>query len=307
VDGNLAGDPGSLELARIFEFVHTLPRYRGEVEYLVPGRSASISNRVNNWTGFADLIKPPFNFLYNNQRQGTINLNSVSSFPVWAGLMQGHMSVDEYTDSSSTQSIGFKTFLDNRRGYLNDQAVTKISSSTLDTDPVNYRNDLHPDLPTRFAGLYRSPLLAGKSILPDLDRPAVNSTLFRDQTLVTSTTPTQKPFFVRGVAELPVVNPVDPSVNPASNRLRNPFMRYQTLMRMPNLVSNNSQVFLIRMTMGFFEVDADSGELGDEYRANEGMSERFKGTFVIDRSIPVGYQPGVDLNTRDVVIFESLD
>jgi hypothetical protein len=76
---------------------------------------------------------------------------------------------------------------------------------------------------------------------------------------------------------------------------------------MPNLVSNNSQVFLIRMTMGFFEVDADSGELGDEYRANEGMSERFKGTFVIDRSIPVGYQPGVDLNTRDVVIFESLD
>jgi hypothetical protein len=307
VDGNLAGDPGSLELARIFEFVHTLPRYRGEVEYLVPGRSASISNRVNNWTGFADLIKPPFNFLYNNQRQGTINLNSVSSFPVWAGLMQGHMSVDEYTDSSSTQSMGFKTFLDNRRGYLNDQAVTKISSSTLDTDPVNYRNDLHPDLPTRFAGLYRSPLLAGKSILPDLDRPAVNSTLFRDQTLVTSTVPTQKPFFVRGVAELPVVNPVDPSVNPASNRLRNPFMRYQTLMRMPNLVSNNSQVFLIRMTMGFFEVDADSGELGDEYRANEGMSERFKGTFVIDRSIPVGYQPGVDLNTRDVVIFESLD
>ena len=54
-------------------------------------------------------------------------------------------------------------------------------------------------------------------------------------------------------------------------------------------------------------MDAGTGELRDEYRANEGMAERFKGTYVIDRSIPVGYQPGVDMNTRDVVIFESLD
>ncbi|MGB1927006.1 MAG: hypothetical protein ACPHL6_10765, partial [Rubripirellula sp.] len=132
-------------------------------------------------------------------------------------------------------------------------------------------------------------------------------TLFRDQKLVVPGNPTQKPLFVRSVGDMPIVNPVDPSVNPSSNRLRNPFLRYQTLMRMPNLVSNNSQVFLIRLTLGYFEVDAESGELGDEYRASEGLQERYRGTFVIDRSIPVGYQSGVDMNTRDVVIFESFD
>lgn len=303
----VAGDPGSLELARIFEFVHTLPRYRGEVKYMVPGRAVGISNRVNQWTGFADLIKPPFNFLYNNQRQGTVNLNSISSFPVWAGLMQGHLNSDEYLNSKNTQSLGFQSFLTNRQGYTGDQTVTKITSATGAAGIVNYRKDLNPAFPTRFAGLYRSPLLAGKSILPNLDRTAVNSTLFRDQKLVVPGNPTQKPLFVRSVGDMPIVNPVDPSVNPSSNRLRNPFLRYQTLMRMPNLVSNNSQVFLIRLTLGYFEVDAESGELGDEYRASEGLQERYRGTFVIDRSIPVGYQSGVDMNTRDVVIFESFD
>lgn len=301
------GDPGSLELVRIFDFVHTMPRYRGEVEYMVPSRAASISNRVNNWTGFADLIKPPFNFTYDNQRQGTVNLNSLSAFPVWAGLMQGHLSADEYLNFNSSQALGFQSFLINRRGYTDDQAINKITPAITSGERVNYRKDLNADLPTRFAGVYRSPMLAGKSILPVLERPAVNSTLFRDQSLATSSTPTQKPFFVRSVGELPAVNPADATVNPASNRLRNPWMRYQTLMRMPNLVANNSQVFLIRLTLGFFEVDAATGELRDEYRATEGLAERFKGTFVIDRSIPVGYQPGVDMNTRDVVIFESLD
>ena len=76
-------------------------------------------------------------------------------------------------------------------------------------------------------------------------------------------------------------------------------------MRMPNLASDNSQVFLLRMTVGFFEVDAATQSLGREYNAEIGRSQRYKGTFVIDRSVPVGFSPGNDLNARDVVIFES--
>ena len=78
-------------------------------------------------------------------------------------------------------------------------------------------------------------------------------------------------------------------------------------MRMPNLVSDNSQVFLIRMTMGFFEVDAASQNLGREYNAESGNAKRYRGTFVMDRSIPVGFSPGQDLNTRNTIIFESYD
>jgi len=82
-------------------------------------------------------------------------------------------------------------------------------------------------------------------------------------------------------------------------------MRYQTLMRMPNLVSDNSQVFLVRLTLGFFEVDKnDVNRLGAEYKESSGENERYRAMFIIDRSIPVGFRPGEDLNARDTVIFE---
>lgn len=84
--------------------------------------------------------------------------------------------------------------------------------------------------------------------------------------------------------------------------------RYQTLMRMPNLTSDNSQIYLIRLTMGLFEVDPNNvNSLGREYGADTGENERFKATFIIDRSIPVGFVPGEDLNARDVVIYESYE
>jgi hypothetical protein len=36
-----------------------------------------------------------------------------------------------------------------------------------------------------------------------------------------------------------------------------------------------------------------------------GQNTRFHATFVVDRSIPVGFIPGQDINAQDIVIFES--
>ena len=85
---------------------------------------------------------------------------------------------------------------------------------------------------------------------------------------------------------------------PQHDRYRNAFMRYQTLMRMPNLAADNSQVFVIRLTLGFFEVDPATQNLRDQ---------RYQATFVVDRSLPVGFEAGRDLNARDIVIFESYE
>ncbi|MEM9644208.1 MAG: hypothetical protein AAF989_04370, partial [Planctomycetota bacterium] len=80
------------------------------------------------------------------------------------------------------------------------------------------------------------------------------------------------------------------------------------LMRMPNLASHNSQVFLVRLTIGFFEVDPSNvSNLGREHKADVGLNQRHRALFVVDRSIPVGFEPGVDHNTRDVIIYESRD
>ncbi len=288
----------SPELSRLFEFIHTPPRFRGEVEYFVPARLAGLPATMQS------LLKPPFNLLYDNQRQGVVNLNSISSFPVWAGLMQGHLNPGEFSNASTNEQLGYNQFRANRRGFAGTNAVNKIpTDGSNPSGAINYNSRLNPALPTQFAGVFRSSIGARYGLNTTLNRPGVNGTLLRDDVSVQATAPAQKPFFVRGADQIPVI--AQPNLNPQSNRLTSPFLRYQTLMRMPNLASNNSQVFVLRMTLGFFEVDATTGELGREYNADAGTSERFKATYVVDRSVPVGFEPGKDLNTRDVVVFES--
>lgn len=107
--------------------------------------------------------------------------------------------------------------------------------------------------------------------------------------------------FVRSQSQIPN----DATTLPHLDRNRNAFLRYQTLMRMPNLVSDNSQLYLIRLTMGFFEVDANTGSLGREYNEDLGQNKRYKAMYIIDRSKEVGFIPGQDLNARDVVLYES--
>ena len=48
----------------------------------------------------------------------------------------------------------------------------------------------------------------------------------------------------------------------------------------------------------------DVNRLGAEYKESSGENERYRAMFIIDRSIPVGFRPGEDLNARDTVIFE---
>jgi hypothetical protein len=138
-------------------------------------------------------------------------------------------------------------------------------------------------------------------------RRGVNGTLLRVAGVLESSDPAvvANPHgaqFVRSAGQIPDATL---SGDPQMNRDRDAFLRYQTLMRMPNLVSNNSQIYLIRTTMGFFEVDADSGNLGREYNEELGQNQRYRAMYIIDRSKEVGFEPGENLNARDVVLFES--
>ena len=294
------------EFARLFDFVHTMPRFRGEVKFISPQRLASLNTlAITPTVGNAanpqmkNLLAPPFNIDYDNQRQGMVNLNTITSPAVWSGLMQGHMTGTDYSLSATARGqLHFSRFLNNRRGYTpsNTSRITNANGSTYNYDAIN----LNPDYPTEFAGVYRSHSRGPKGITNALSRSSVNGGLLRDSSHAGIGNPEQVPFYVRGAQQAPTA-----ANAPEMNRLRNPYMRYQTMMRMPNLVSNNSQVFLIRMTIGFFEVDSTTQSLGREYNAETGNSKRFHGTFVIDRSIPVGFSPGEDLNARDVVVFES--
>lgn len=297
------------QFSRLFDFVHTLPRFRGEVEYVNPAPSRLSTNAFNT------LFQPPFNFHWNNLRQGQVNLNTLAEFPVWAGLMRGHLNSSEFLNrdgngSGGTESqLAFDAFLASRRGYtVSSGAVTPVSGNP----PYNYApSALDPNFPSEFVGAFRNNMDSGFSpTVRDgtsdtlLNRRGVNGSILRASGDLASAAPatvdgTTPPLFVRGITQVPTA-----ATSIDQDRNRNAFMRYQTLMRTSNLVSDNSQVFLVRLTLGLFEVDADTLNLGREYNEDIGQQERYEAMFIIDRSRPVGFVPGRDLNVKDVVLFE---
>jgi hypothetical protein len=85
--------------------------------------------------------------------------------------------------------------------------------------------------------------------------------------------------------------------------LRHPHFLYQDVVRLSNLVTPRSNVFAIWMTVGFFELD-ERDRLGAEYGLDNGSAIRHKAFQIIDRSIPVGYEPNgaFEGNSRNTVL-----
>ncbi|HEY2411773.1 MAG TPA: hypothetical protein VGI40_06005, partial [Pirellulaceae bacterium] len=128
--------------------------------------------------------------------------------------------------------------------------------------------------------------------------------------------------------------------DPSIDTTRNPYMMYQPMTRLGNLVSEHSGVFAVWVTVGYFEVepapdwnantnnvqqrfggsgagtaanptpDAQSVAaralydrvypegyaLAQEVGSDTGNTKRQRGFYIIDRTIPVGFKPGEDLN-----------
>lgn len=307
------------EFSRLFDYVHTLPRFRGEIEPLVPSQAASLTVSP---TG-DNLHHPPFNFLYDNRRQGRVNLNTVADFPVWVGLMQGHLFSPEVQDRTSSFDLAFDRFLAKRRGYDVSGETYKTlfdyPNQTVNYDPSRF----HPDHPSDLVGAYRNHLSAAFGVpfrqrspapptLQTASSVSADASFLRRNDWLAHPTGQENALLVRRSGldgtEPPVPiafqEPTGATDNYSISRFRNAFTRYQTVMRMPNLASDNSQLYLVRMTVGLFETNPE-GSLGREYNEDMGQNQRFEAMFIIDRSIPVGFVPGNELNSRNVVVFEK--
>ena len=163
---------------------------------------------------------------------------------------------------------------------------------------------VNPDYPTRFANPFRSaggadlvpPLAGGGGEKLEQARP-VNATLLRASGADPGTNKT--PLFAS-----------QDIANKYKNTDRNPFFRYQALQRLGNLVTTRSNVYAVWITVGYFEVEPapnvpnrsviypDGFALGAELGTDTGEIKRHRAFFIYDRSIPVGFQRGRDLNVE---------
>ena len=85
------------------------------------------------------------------------------------------------------------------------------------------------------------------------------------------------------------------------NTDRHAFFRYETMNRLTNVATVRSNVFAVWITIGFFDATTDL-ELG----LDTAESRRYRGFYIFDRSIPVGYATGKDNNVRDAILLRRM-
>ena len=267
------GGTHAAELHRILDYVR------------VPSRFVKTREPIQD-TVFGSFDMETFRDITDQREPGRVNLNTVvgvnagDNGPIWNGTVGlGAPLVDE----------------------------TQLSTAFTPTDP-----------PTRFPKPFRSPkglgLVPTSALMNNLDRE-VNSTLLRENGNV--------PVFVNEWT-------ADPTDN-YHNTDRNPYFRYLPLTRLGNIAGTRSNVYAIWVTVGYFEVEPavfednnndnlddtlactldefsriypDGVRIGREVGSDSGEVKRNRSFYIIDRSIPVGFKRGMDLNVKDAVLVE---
>ncbi len=278
--------PGTAGLLyRLLDFVNVPSRFVGTDIQIDPATAAAVTGH---------LFRPPFNRIPTYREPGKINLNTIFNQQVFTALMNG-----------LANPIAWSNFVQSRRVYPTP------ANNILDLDPTVAPNTGYP---TEFGRPFRS--FAGGSAVPavtsgassDVLRPSreVDGTLLRSNPLGTGT----QPLFTFT------------STGPYNDPTRNPFFYYQALQRLGNLVTTRSNVYAVWITVGYFEVTLasqlptyaalspaqkqaiypDNYTLGQEVGSDTGEIHRHRAFYIFDRTIPVGFQRGQDLNVNKAIL-----
>jgi hypothetical protein len=232
---------------------------------------------------------------------GKVNINTIPGEQIWKGVELNYLRGT--ARNNPTGGTNWPQIAASRRGYA------PASNPFLLTQHPN----MNPAYPTQFAGAFRpgllgavGPVLAGEAAkdgggnlqstrLRNLVRKS--HTLFRPETV-----PSPDP-----VSDDATPLMLDDNNNAKQLGLyrdsdKQPFIAYQRLTRLPNLVTQQSNVYAVWLTVGFFEFDIENSGIGAEFTGNRGEVTRYRSFYIIDRTAPVGFRPGEDLNTDKAIL-----
>ncbi len=220
----------------------------------------------------------PLNYVSRFRNPGKVNVNTIRDPHVW---------------NSVNASYPYKTLWGN------------LTIGRMGTPIANPFDFFDGQYPTMFANPFRA--ASSATLMPNSDLPAasierslskdkrpVDATLLRAATAHASAMPTDVPFYRFS------------SSRPSDDSTRNAAFRYQAYQRMQNLTTNQSNVYAIWLTVGYFEVSPETGELGQEMGLDTGDVKRHRGFYVIDRSVPVAFEPGKNHNVDKTVVLRRI-
>lgn len=159
--------------------------------------------------------------------------------------------------------------------------------------------------------MLRSTALPGSGAVANPAYPGVETTGITPVPLFAATTFDQPNNGQAGVAATYASNT---GTAPWRQAGRNAYFQYQAQQRLGNLVTNRSNVFAVWVTVGYFEAipvlpsaaNPDGFQLGPEKGSDTGEIERHRSFYMFDRSIPMGFQRGEDLNVQDGILVERM-
>ena len=275
-----------LNFHRVLEYLHVPSRFAGTKEMLPPASFVDGNHTLH----------PPFNFLSRFREPGRVNINTMLDR---GETLRAMMNDVDYLNAAwgnrakQRAQKASEQLLLGRRGYPGGSAAEPL-----------FMDPMHP---TFFANPFRS--YNGGNLVP-IDtmrqnsggqyRDMVESTLLRPD----PTDPDQ-PLFT--------FDPQQPYLNGDTNaNVRN--LVYQKL---GNMVTTRSNVYAIWITMGYFEVEPvnmanptiaaaypDGYRLKQELGVDTGEIERHRAFYIVDRTIPVGFLRGEDLNVEKTILLK---
>lgn len=283
--GTVAGSDGPM-MARLLDYLETPSRFVRTERYYTPDQFSTTAAPGNNAaTGY----RPPFNHLSRFRDPGRINLNTFGDERIWQAL------IGEYQQAPGSPSAAplpgwpaVAAISQSRQGYAG------APGQMVDRYPSIFANP--------FRATEAADLMPNIASVADLRRREADAALFRRREGVND--PLLAADIVAG----------SPHVDPT----RGSFFRYLPLQKVANNVTTNSNCFAVWVTVGYFEVEdvttpynandprqyPDGFMLGQELGLDLGNTQRHRAFYILDRSIPVGFIPGLKLNTDNCVLLK---
>ncbi len=271
------------DISKFFEYLEVPSRYRGTRRWYDDREFNPTADNASPYYSYG--LKYPFHSVSRFRDPGRVNINTINDPRTWNAI-SGVFQV-------SGNSPAFWELVDTSRRH----------SSFDPTNPTT--THLDPTVPSQFAEPFRSP--ASQPFTPS----SMTSSLSNGST-----------------ADLLRLNAAGTGPllgfqwsGKYANTARNPYFRTQIINRLSSVTTTTSNVFAVWVTVGYFEVqpfDPDGDGVANvdaahpdgyasssEFGSETGQVERNRAFYIIDRSIPVGFEPGEEHNANQAIVLEQ--
>lgn len=298
---------------RLFDFVTVPSQFKGTKTWYTSNQNVWASLLWNNDPSVLDATSPlglatnPA-ALSELREPGKINLNTAFD-NVW-----NHVGFDSLLKSSATPA-GVLTRaqefeLSMAGGPGNERVITDSLSVNVSG---RYPNGQHPaEYPNPLRSGVGGDLVARISSASPAT-PSIDGTMLRGSADVAN----KQPILGR-YALAPPNSTAQATAYTLQNRRTNPYFRFKDLMKLGNSVTSQSNVYAVWITIGYFEIEPnvnDAGEVfaidaahpdgyrfGIEMGSDVGQVTRHRAFYIVDRSIPVAFEPGKNHNVDKAIL-----